>query len=137
MTALRAWFCGRDEGDAAVEAALVLPVVLTVVIGLCQFGLYLHSVTVVTAAVWDGARAAASVDGTVQDGVNSAQDVLRAGLGQSAGDFTLPAVDGGDQIAIQAQGKYRLTLPWVANLDIPVARTAVLSKERFRVGRAG
>jgi Flp pilus assembly protein TadG len=115
-----------------VEAAVAFPVLLIVAIGLVQFALYYHAQNVVTGAVQDGARVAAAEDRTVADGVAHAQALLRAGLGQSAGAVAVRGSDGGD--AVEAQGRLRTIIPWVADASLPLGARAVVSKERFRVG---
>ena len=121
-------------GQAMVEAAVAFPVLLMVAIGLVQFALYYHAQNVVTGAVQDGARVAAAEDRTVADGVAHAQALLRAGLGQSAGAVAVRGSDGGDAVAVEAQGRLRTIIPWVADASLPLAARAVVSKERFRVG---
>ena len=47
----------RDDGAAAVELALVLPLLLLLLFGIVDFGLMLNSQIVVTSAAREGARA--------------------------------------------------------------------------------
>jgi Flp pilus assembly protein TadG len=53
---------GDDRGAAALEFALVLPVLLIVVFGLIDFGRMLNAQLIVSDAAREGARAAAIVD---------------------------------------------------------------------------
>ncbi len=46
-----------DRGQATVEAALMLPIVLFVILGMFTYGLVVHSRIVVTDAAREGARA--------------------------------------------------------------------------------
>jgi Flp pilus assembly protein TadG len=52
----------RDRGAAAVEFALILPVVLLVIFGLIDFGRMLNAQITLTEAARESARAAALVD---------------------------------------------------------------------------
>lgn len=122
------------RGQALVEAALAFPLLLLVAIGLVQFALFVHAQQVVTAAVQDGARVAAAEDRTAADGVAHAQALLGAGLGQSAGAIGVQGSDEGDVVVIEAQGRLRTIIPWVADASLPLRARAVVSKERFRVG---
>lgn len=49
----------RDDGAAAVELALVLPILLTVVFGIVQFGFYYDATIELSAAAREGARSMA------------------------------------------------------------------------------
>lgn len=117
-----------------VEAAVVFPVLLLVAIGLVQFALFVHAENVVTGAVQDGARVAAAEDRTLTDGVAHTQSLLRAGLGPSALPVTVRGTDGGDAVAVEAEGRLRTIIPWVADATLPLWARSIVSKERFRVG---
>ena len=49
----------RDDGQAFVEFAIVLPLLVMLVLGICQFGLAFHNYLSITDAARVGARAAA------------------------------------------------------------------------------
>ncbi len=68
----------RDRGAAAVEFALVLPMLLIVVFGIIDFGRMLNAKIVLTQAAREGSRAAAV--GTQVDGETWANNAA-AGLG--------------------------------------------------------
>ncbi|MBU1671871.1 MAG: pilus assembly protein [Actinobacteria bacterium] len=67
----------RDSGQAAVEFALVLPVLLLVILAICQVGVALNCYLVVTAASRDGARRGAET--------NDIEDARRAALKAAEG----------------------------------------------------
>ena len=122
-----------EAGQALAEVAVAFPLLLIVAVALVQFALFHHAQSVVTGAVQDGARVAASEDRTVADGVAHAQALLQAGLGRTAGDVALEGIDGGDAIALEARGKLHTIVPWVADATLPLGARAVMSKEKFRV----
>ena len=124
----------RERAQALVDAAVAFPLLLLVAVGLVQFALFAHAQHVVTGAVQDGARLAAAQGRTVTEGVERAQAVLRAGLGPSAGDVALRGTDGAEAVAVEAQGRMRLFIPWVGDNSLPLQARAVVSKERFRPG---
>jgi Flp pilus assembly protein TadG len=117
-----------------VEAAITFPLLLMTAIGLVQFALFAHAQIVVTGAVQDGARVAASEDQSLTDGVRHTRALLEAGLGRSVDDLTVTATDGSDAVAIEAKGRLRLIIPWAADAALPLGARSVVSKERFRAG---
>ena len=133
----RAGWPSVERATATVETALSFPIILMVAIGLVQFVIYWHAQNVVTAAVQDGARVAASDGRTLTDGVNYAQTLLNAGLGPSAQGVQIKAIDGGDAVDVQAQGQLRLIIPWIADATLPLGAQAIISKEKFRAGPNG
>src|SRR5437868_3773303 len=85
----------RQRGQGMLEAAIVLPLLLLVALGLVQFALYVHAEHVVIGAVQDGARVAAAYDGSVGRGVAHTRDVLRAGLGRHSDEVAVTGSGGG------------------------------------------
>lgn len=125
---------GPHDGATAVEAAFVLGVVLMVVFAILEFSLFWHAEHVVEGAVQDGARVASAEDGSLQDGVQRAQLLLRAGLGNAAGQVQVTGLDGGEKIAIEAQGQWSIGIPLALRGSLPLQARAVMSKEHFRAG---
>ncbi|MGE3511392.1 MAG: TadE family protein [Vicinamibacterales bacterium] len=123
-----------QRGQGLVEAAITFPLLLLAAIGLVQFALLAHAQTVVTGAVQDGARVAASEDRSLADGVSHARALLEAGLGRSVEDVALSGTDRADAVTVEARGRLRLIIPWVADATLPLAARSVVSKERFRAG---
>jgi len=117
-----------------VESAITFPVLLMVGLGLVQFALFYHAENVVTGAVQDGARVAAAEDGTLDQGVQYAQTIIKAGLDQGTDPIQVQAIDGGDAVAVTAQGRMHLIIPWVADATLPLQARAVINKERFHAG---
>ena len=127
-------FRPSQRGQVMVEAAITFPLLLITAFGLVQFALFAHAQTVVTGAVQDGARVAASEDRSLADGVGHTRALLRAGLGRSIDNLTVDGTDGTDAVAIEAQGRLRLIIPWAAGAALPLGARSVVSKERFRAG---
>lgn len=120
-----------------VEAALVLPVLVLIGLGLVQFALYVHAQNVVVGAVQDGARVAAASDRTVSDGIVDSQAILRAGLGARASSIAVQGTDDGQTVTITASGSLPIILPGVAGVALPLKARASVSKENFVVGSNG
>jgi hypothetical protein len=107
-----------------------------VALAVVQLALYAHAGQVVAAAAHEGARSAAADGGSLEDGVALAQQLLRAGLGPSAGAIGLRATDDGQRVTLSATGQMPLVIPWAADAGLPLSSTAAVSKERFRAGGA-
>jgi Flp pilus assembly protein TadG len=58
---------GGDQGSAAVEFALVLPVLMLILFGIIDFGRMLHARIVLSQAAHEGARTAAILDEAAAD----------------------------------------------------------------------
>jgi Flp pilus assembly protein TadG len=67
---------GRDRGAAAVEFALVVPVLITLIFGSLEFGLYFQARTMVENAAREGVRTASLVGSA--DGAPAQQEVRDA-----------------------------------------------------------
>ncbi|MPZ13917.1 MAG: hypothetical protein GEU73_05765, partial [Chloroflexi bacterium] len=104
-----------EEGHALIESAIAFPVLLIVAVGLVQFALFTHAQNVVIGAVQDGARVAAAEGRTLPEGVSHAEALLRAGLGAWASEFAVSGIDAGDAVVIEARGRLRAIIPWVAD----------------------
>lgn len=123
-----------QRGQALVEAAITFPLLLMTAIGLVQFAIFVHAQTVVTGAVQDGARVAASEDQSLADGVSHTRALLAAGLGRSVSDISVSGAEGAGTVAVRAQGRLRLIIPWSADAALPLSARAAVSKERFHAG---
>ena len=129
-------FAGQ-KGQASLELALALPLLLLVAIALLQFAVFYHAQNVVTAAVQDGARVAAADGRSLEEGLGHARALLQAGLGGRAGDVQLQGQDTGDVVLIEARGGLRAIIPWGADARLPLGARALMDKERFRAGPNG
>lgn len=66
----------RDQGSAAVEFALVAPMLILLAVAVVQVALALHVRVTLTAAAAEGARAASLAGSDPNAGVTRARDVL-------------------------------------------------------------
>jgi Flp pilus assembly protein TadG len=118
-----------ERGEAFVETALVWLVVMLLVLGLLQFGLWYHAQHVVIGAAQEGAHAAA-LDGAVSgDGERRAVEVARAGLG-SLSEIVSVSSSGGERVA---EMRVRATLAPLVPLfpSLTLSADAMAFKERF------
>ena len=123
----------RDEsGQSTVELALALPLLLSVLVGSVQFALVEHAGQVADTAAVEGARLAAGEAHSLLEGAERTGQVLEAGLGTSGTAFTVTAEDRGGTVLVVARGGYRLFIPWVRDLVIPIEAQAEVREEGLR-----
>jgi Flp pilus assembly protein TadG len=123
-----------DRGQALVESALTFPLLLLLALALVQLALYVHAENVTIGACQDGARVASAADGTVSDGVATAQALLQAGLGSSANEVRVLGTMGAGNVVLEAQGQLPLVLPWVGNPSLPLHARVRMTREGFHAG---
>lgn len=80
----------RERGAAAVEFALVLPILIMLIFGIIDFGRMLNARITITEAAREGARAAALVD------AGAGADRAALAAGDLSGDLDAPVVAGCD-----------------------------------------
>jgi Flp pilus assembly protein TadG len=119
-----------SRAQAIVETAVVFPLLLVAVLGVVQFGLWMHATNIVIASVQDGARVASSEGGTLEDGVAAAQGLLRTGLGASAARVTIRPSADATAVRFDAEGDMPAVVPLAGAL--PLRATATMVKDRFR-----
>lgn len=86
-----------DSGAAVVEFVLVSVMLLSLLMGVIQVGIYLHVRNVVSAAAAEGARVAANADRDASDGVATTETLVAQGLSQEVAD-SLECGAGGDVV---------------------------------------
>ena len=127
----------RERGSVALELAIVAPVLMLLILGVLQFGLWYHAQNVVQTAALEGARVAAAEDGTETAGESRALEVLQEGLGQAAD------VEGATASIDQDAARVEVTAQLPGLLPIPGLRSFSLSfeatafRERFRPAEEG
>jgi len=122
----------RRAAQALVESALVLPLMLTLSLGVLQVVLYAHAQDVVTSAAQEGARLAAEDGRGLDEGLVRARSLVAAGLGSSVEPVRL---DGGmdDQlVAVYIDASLRPILPLPLIVDLPIRAVGRVARERFR-----
>jgi Flp pilus assembly protein TadG len=83
----------RDRGAAAVEFALVVPVLLMVVFGIIDFGRMLNAQLQVSEAAREGARAASVITGTPSDRSDAAAQRIAAFSSTTVGNVEFDSGD--------------------------------------------
>ena len=123
---------GSDRGDAILELAIVAPVLMVLIVGLLQFGLWHHAKNVVETAAMEGAREAAADGATAADGISRSTEVLLAGLGSAIRDPAVRVDKGSELTLVEIEAEMPGLLP-IPGLSSIVLRSASSSlTERFR-----
>jgi Flp pilus assembly protein TadG len=122
-----------EAGIATVEAVLVFPVLLLLIMVVFQFALWYHASGLATAAAQDGARAARSEGASASDGQDRANGLLdQTGRSILQGRHVLVS-----RTAASTRVEVRGTcIALVPGLHLPVDAVVESSTERF-VGRSG
>jgi Flp pilus assembly protein TadG len=114
---------GEDQGSAAVEFALVLPVLMLILFGIIDFGRMLNARITLSQAANEGARAVAVV------GDDAAAGVMDAIMG--ATPYTVDEIDGCDSplddARVTLSHAFTFTTPFVGGDDgMGLTATAVV-----------
>jgi Flp pilus assembly protein TadG len=114
MTRLRRRFLGREDGQALVEFALTMPILLFLLLGIVDFARAWNVYEVLTDAGREATRFAVVDNGSTQDQVRQVvKDAAgRAGLVVADGDITIAeGAARGDPTTVTVQ--YGYELQWV------------------------
>jgi hypothetical protein len=118
-----------DAGSSIVEAVIVIPVVMLLLLVGVQFALWMHAVQVVQLAASEGDRSARSLGGGAAVGVASAQAVVDG----PGSDVRSPAISvdvlAGDAELLRVSGTATSIVP---GLSFGVSASAVGPIQEFR-----
>ena len=132
---------GPGRGQAVVELAVVLPVLLLLMIGIVNLGLMINAQLELTQAAWEGARAGATLldptsgDSEIHGAISAALTSISpaevdvhidpaADEWPRSGDWPLPR---GHPLSVTLRHEYPLYLP--VAVDVPLQAEAVSRME--------
>ena len=127
----------NERGSVALELALVAPVLMLLVLGVLQFGLWYHAASVAQTAAVEAARTAAAEDGNVSAARDRGVEVLSAGLGSAAQDPSVDVSVGSDTASAQVTAVMRGLLPIPGLSSFALHAKATAYRERFRPAGGG
>jgi Flp pilus assembly protein TadG len=127
----------RERGSVALELAVVAPVLMLLVLGVLQFGLWYHAQNVVETAALEGARVAAAEGGTAGAGKSRALEVLQEGLGQAAEVEGATASIDLDAARVEVTAQLPGLLPIPGLRSFSLSSKATVFRERFRPAEGG
>src|SRR6266581_4823966 len=125
----------RDIAQALVESALVLPLMLTLSLGVVQVVLDAHARDVLTSAAQEGARLAAEDGRGLDDGYARARTLINAGLGASIEPLHVDGSIDAEIVRMRVDAGLQPILPVAAHL--PIHAETWVARERFRPGGGG
>jgi len=100
----------NDEGSAVVEFALVSVLLVMLLLGVLQVGVYLHIRNVVSASAAEGARHGANADVDLQEAGPRASDIIARSLGPTTAarvpcsTSAQPGAGGSTLVAVRCRG---------------------------------
>ena len=122
----------NERGEAALELAIVAPVLMLLLLGVVQFGLWYHGQNVVQTAALEASRVASAEEAGSNEGEDRARNVLRAGLGSAASEPIVLVDLGQDDVRVSIQASMRGLLPLPGLSNIRLSAESVSYRERFR-----
>ena len=121
-----------DHGDASVEAVLVVPVLLFLIMVVVQAGLWFHGKQVVTAAAQEGVQAGRLDGANAATGEEQARRFVQRISPSIARTATVHASRDAERTSVVVTGAVQPVLPGVS---LTVVGRADAPTERFREDR--
>jgi len=118
-----------DEGSSIVEAVLVVPVVMLLLLVAVQITLWMHAAQVVQLAASEGDRSARSVGGSPAVGIARVHQVVDGPSSDVTDPSVTVAVLPGDTEVLRVSATALAVLPW---LRLPVSASAGGPIQQFR-----
>jgi hypothetical protein len=112
-----------------VEAVLVIPVAMLLLMAVVQFALWAHAAQVVQLAASEGDQVARTTGGNAPAGEARAESVLWASGSVVSASSAIVSIGSDDQATITVTGRAEAILPW---LDLPVTATQIGPVQVFR-----
>jgi hypothetical protein len=122
----------RPVAQALVEFALVVPLVVSLTLGVLQVVLYAHARDVVISSAQEAARLASEDGRRLDEGYARAHALVTAGLGASLDPLTISGAMDSDGVRVRIDAGLQPILPVGAVL--PLHAEAWVARERFRPG---
>lgn len=115
-----------EQGATAVELALLLPVLIMILVGTFEFGLAYNNYLAITHAAREGARMAAV--GAYDEGAVRADAYP---VNPTSVIVSYPeGSDHGDPVEVAVRADYELSIPFFAEMTIPLQSHAQMRIER-------
>jgi Flp pilus assembly protein TadG len=118
-----------DDGSSIVEAILVVPVLMVLLLVIVQFCLWMHAAQVAQLAASEGDRVARSYGGGPSAGSATAQRVLRGPGSDVTGGSVSVAVLPGDAEVLRVTGRSVSVVP---GFSFAVSASAIGPIQQFR-----
>ncbi|MHB8437990.1 MAG: TadE family protein [Acidimicrobiales bacterium] len=116
-----------EQGSVAVEAVLLVPVAMLLLLFVLQICLWAHANTLVQEAAAEAAQTASALGGTPAAGQAQARTYLGAGAPIVGPDVSVQS--DGNRVEVQISGSALSILP---GIDLPVKATRWATVQQFR-----
>lgn len=120
-----------QRGSTIVEFLGAALLVVVAVLGLAQMAVWVWAGGVTANAAHEGARAAAAVGASEQDGVRIGRSVLRDGLGGTGMRFSIAVARSGGAVVSEVRGTAPRIVPFMPAFPV-TARASVLDERMVR-----
>ena len=118
-----------ERGASAIDMAIVFPIVLFLIFGIIQFGVWYHAADIARAAAQEGARTASAYQSTAAAGAASAQRVLADNAtGMISHTSIIPYRDQ-NVATVTVKGQALQVIPFI---PLSITETATAPVEAFR-----
>ncbi|MEU3855433.1 TadE family protein [Streptomyces sp. NPDC029554] len=118
----KAWWRGRswgdDRGDAAIQMAIVYPVVLLAAITVIQASMWYYARQIALTAAREGVAAARAYQASPGDGAARAREVLGRTAGDSLRSVSVTAGSTGERVRVEVSGRTQSMIPGLKGLTI-------------------
>jgi Flp pilus assembly protein TadG len=118
-----------DRGTVVVEAVLIVPALMLVLLVVVQCALWAHAGQVVRLAASEGDQVARSLDSSPSQGVARAESVVQTSGAGVSSSTVVGSVVAGDQVQITVTGRAVSIVP---GLSLPVSAVVVGPVQEFR-----
>lgn len=118
-----------DNGSTVIEAVLLIPIFMLLILIVIQFALWSHAAQVAQLAASTGDRTARSIGGGPAEGTDQARSVLNGPGSDIISSTVSYAVLPGDLVEITVTGKAETILP---GFSLPVSAKLVGPIQEFR-----
>lgn len=125
-----------ERGSVALEMALAIPVLMLVVLGLLQFGLWYHARQVALGAAQEGARVAAIESGTKEAAESRALEVFKSGIGELAESVHVEALIEPERVSVSIGASLEGLLPIPGLSEFRLDSKSTSYREGFRRAEA-
>ncbi|HVA08059.1 MAG TPA: TadE/TadG family type IV pilus assembly protein [Acidimicrobiales bacterium] len=118
-----------ERGAAVVEAVVLVPVAMLVVLFAVQACLWAHAAAIVQTAAAQGDQEAANYGGSASAGINRAEQFIAATAASVVVNPDVSARISSDEVEIRVRGTAESVLPW---FHVTVSATRSAPIEMFR-----
>ena len=119
---------GDDRGDAAIQMAIVYPVVLLAAIAVIQASMWYYARQIALTAAREGVTAARAYQASPGDGAARAREVLGRTAGDSLRSVSVTAGSTGERVRVEVSGRAQSMIPGLDGLTITQAASGPVER---------